>query len=91
MNTRIIEAIEEPFGELTIPIRKKHKFLRTDIEFLGNSKVLLLMKYYIEESITSFIKSIDAKVSSPTKNGLQNILILHMVFTIWFGFIVDQK
>ena len=44
-----------------------------DIEFLGNGTVSLLMKDYIEESIASFRIYMDAKVSSPAKNGLQNI------------------
>ena len=35
----------------------------TDIEFVGNWRVSLLMKDYIEESIASLRKYMDAKVS----------------------------
>ena len=50
VNTRITDTIAEYFGELTVSI-ENHKFLGTYIEFLGNGKVLLFMKYYIEEYV----------------------------------------
>ena len=49
----IIETISEYFGEIIVS-RKKHKFLGLDIELLGNTRVLMLMNDYIEESITPF-------------------------------------
>ena len=47
----------------------KHNFLGEDIYFLGNREVSLFMKDHTEESIVSFSKYMDAKVSSPAKNG----------------------
>ena len=40
-------TIDEYCGELTVS-RKKHKFLGTEIEFLGNGKVSLFMENYVE-------------------------------------------
>ena len=50
----IIEAIAEKFGEIAASKGGKHKFMGIDIEFLGNGVILLSIKYYIEEYITSF-------------------------------------
>ena len=44
-----------------------------DIEFLGNGRVSLFMKDYIEEFIASSSKYLDAKLSSSAKNVSQNI------------------
>ena len=41
------------------------------IELLGSRILLILKKYYIEESIKSFEEALDADVSSPAKKGLQ--------------------
>ena len=43
------------------------------IELLGSRILLILKKYYIEESIKSFEEALDADVSSPAKKGLQKI------------------
>ena len=53
--------------------RKKYKFMKIDIYLLGNGKLSMFMKYYIEESIALFGKDLDATVSSPPKKGLQKI------------------
>ena len=47
-NTRIIGVIAEHFGELTVSREKKHRFLRMYIYFLGNGRVSLFMKDYME-------------------------------------------
>ena len=52
---------------------EKKKILGMAIESFANRRVSLFMKDYIEESIASFGESLDAKLSSPAKNGLQNI------------------
>ena len=50
VNTKILETHAKSFGELTVT-REKHKVLGTDIQFLGNGKVFLNMKYYMELKI----------------------------------------
>ena len=60
MNTRIVEAIAESFVDFTISIGGNQKFLGMDIEFLGNGRISLFMKDYIEEYIASFIEDLDA-------------------------------
>ena len=71
MNTRIIEAIAENFVELTVLRGEKHDFMEMDIEFLGNGRVSLFTKDYIEEFIASSVEVLDANVSLPSKKGLQ--------------------
>ena len=73
MKKRIIEAIEETFGGLTVSRGGNCKFLGIEIEFLINRRVFIFMKDRIEESIASFRKALGEKLSFPAKNGLQNI------------------
>ena len=44
MNTKAIETIAKRFGELTVSIGKKYKFLVIGIEFLSDGKISLFMK-----------------------------------------------
>ena len=60
VNSNIIDTIAENFGELTVT--KEKKLLGMDIDFLGNGKVSLFMKDYIEESIELFNEDLDATV-----------------------------
>ena len=55
VDTRIIEAISEHFGEPTVSRGNKHKILGVYKDFLGNRRVSLFMRNYMEESITSFV------------------------------------
>ena len=48
MNTRIIEAIEGYFGELTVSRGKSNKFMGIDIELLGNGGLSMFMNDCIE-------------------------------------------
>ena len=73
MNTRIIEAIAEKSCEIAASKGGNHKFMGIDIEFLGNGGILLSIRYYIEESITSFREALDENVSSLAEKSLQNI------------------
>ena len=73
VNTGIIEAISEFFGELTILKGENKNFMVMDIEFLVNGIALILMKDCIEESIASFVEALDEKLSLPAKKDLQNI------------------
>ena len=61
------------FGELTMSRGEKHKFWWTNIQFLGNVKVLLLMKYYKEKFIASFGEDLGATLFSSAKKSLQNM------------------
>ena len=45
--TWIIGKIAEHFGKLAVSRGGKHRFLEMDMEFLGNSKSSMFMKYYI--------------------------------------------
>ena len=69
----MIEKIAGHFGNLTVSRGKKHKFLGMDVEFSADGKLSLFMKDCIEESIGFFGEELSANVSSPAKNGLQNI------------------
>ena len=48
VNTRIIEAIEGYFGELTVSRGKSNKFMGIDIELLGNGGLSMFMNDCIE-------------------------------------------
>ena len=63
----IIEPIEEHFGELTVSRGRKNKFLGMNIKCLGNGRVLVFVRYYIDKSISQLEKALNAKASSPDK------------------------
>ena len=44
VNIKLIETIAKRFGELTVSIGKKYKFLVIGIEFLSDGKISLFMK-----------------------------------------------
>ena len=69
----MIETIYGNSGNLTVSRGKKPRFMVMYKEFLVDGKLSLLMKYYIDESIDSFVEDINTKVSSPSKKVLKNV------------------
>ena len=61
----MIEMIYKKFGKITISRGENHKCMGMDIEFWGNGRISLFMKDCTDETIASFSKYMDAKVSSP--------------------------
>ena len=50
----VIKMTESKFGTMTKRRGKKHVFVGMSIEFIGDGKVKILMKEYLEESIVAF-------------------------------------
>ena len=69
----VIDMIESKFGTMTKRRGKNHVFVGMDIEFMGEGKVKILMKEYLEESIVAFGEDLGKKANTPAKGDLFTI------------------
>ena len=71
--TKIIKAIEEKFGDMTVSRGKSHVFLGMDIDFHADGTANIKMKEYIKEAISDFGQEITRSATSPAKRDLFEI------------------
>ena len=72
--TKIIKAIEEKFGDMTVLTRgKSHVFLGMDIDFHANGTATIKMKECNKEAISDFGQEITRLATSPAKRDLFEI------------------
>ena len=68
--TRVVKAIEESFGKMTVTRGAKHTFLGMDIEFNKDGTVTLAMNSYIMEAISDFAEDVSSPANTPSGKGL---------------------
>ena len=63
--TKIIEEIEESFGDVSAVRGDKHTFLGMNMTFTKDKKIHIKMKEHLQEAIDAFPEDINAEVTSP--------------------------
>ena len=71
--TKIIKAIEEKFGDMTVTRGKSHVFLGMNIDFHDDGTATIKMKEYIKEAISDFGQEITRSATTPAKRDLFEI------------------
>ena len=66
---QIIAEIEKRFGKMTVKRGKEHVFVGMNISFIGDNKVKLTMKSYLEEAIQSNNRKTDWYLSVEVLKG----------------------
>ena len=61
----IADKIEEAFGKLSCTTGKKHKFLGTNIEFIGGKKVSVSIPCHVNEALEDFGETLKEERSKP--------------------------
>ena len=67
---QIIAEIEKRFGKMTVKRGKEHVFVGMNISFIGDNKVKLTMKSYLEEAIQAFGEDVSAGAVTPASRNL---------------------
>ena len=67
---QIIDVIEKKFGKMTVKRGREHVFVGMNISFIGDNKVNLLMKNYLEEAIQTFGEDVSAGAVTPANRNL---------------------
>jgi Reverse transcriptase (RNA-dependent DNA polymerase) len=71
--TKVVKAIEESFGTMTVTRGTKHTFLGMDIEFNNDGTVSMVMNSYIIEAVNDFAEDVSSPAATPCGKGLFNI------------------
>ena len=67
---QVITKIEKKFGKMTVKRGKEYVFVGMNISFIGDNKVKLTMKNYLEEAIQTFGEDILAGAATPANRNL---------------------
>ena len=67
---QIITELEKKFGKMTVKRGKEHTFVGMSITFIGNGKVRLTMKSYLEEAIQAFGEDVSVGAATPANRNL---------------------
>ena len=67
---QIIAEIEKRFGKMTVKRGKEHVFVGMNISFIGDNKVKLTMKSYLEEAIQAFGEDVSSGAATPASRNL---------------------
>ena len=66
----IIKKLEERFGKMTVKRGKEHVFVGMNITFIGDGKVRLTMRSYLEEAIQAFGEDVSIGAATPANRNL---------------------
>ena len=67
---QIIIEIEKKFGKMTVKCGKEHVFVGMNISFIGDNKVKLTMRNYLEEAIQMFGEDVSVGAATPANRNL---------------------
>lgn len=70
---KVIQMIEDEFGNMTVKRGKKHTFVGMNFDMKKNGTIGISMKDYIKESIDSYKEEIKEKVPTPARKDLFDI------------------
>ena len=71
--SKVIQEIEESFGEMSVKRGKQHTFVGMDFELKDDGSVSISMKDYLIECINSFGESFNGGASTPARTTLFDI------------------
>ena len=67
---QIIEQLEKKFGKMMVKRGKEYVFVGMSITFIGDGRVWLTMKSYLEEAIQAFGEDVSAGAATPANRNL---------------------